>query len=114
MERRKLPANRQGIIHKCEVCGFELFIRTSFFEDGTLGEIFITVAKEGSFVRGLCNTLGITASIALQYGVPWKELERKWIMQKFDPMDDKFVSVVAAIATSINICIERYQHKDKN
>ena len=72
--RRRLPADRQAICHKFDIAGHEGYIHVGFYEDGTPGEIFIKMAKEGSTISGLMDTIGVLTSMALQYGVPLEVL----------------------------------------
>ncbi|KKS19002.1 MAG: Ribonucleotide reductase of class II (Coenzyme B12-dependent) [Parcubacteria group bacterium GW2011_GWC1_41_7] len=85
-QRRKLPDIRQSETHKFSIAGHEGYLTYSFFEDGTLGEIFIKMSKQGSTLAGLLDAFAIAISIALQYGVPLKDLVRKLSMMRFDPM----------------------------
>jgi ribonucleoside-diphosphate reductase alpha chain len=68
--RRRLPPDRQALCHKFDIAGHEGYLHVGFFEDGTPGEIFIKMAKEGSTISGLMDTIGVLTSMALQYGVP--------------------------------------------
>lgn len=73
-ERRKLPARRTGHTQKVRIGAHKFYIRTGEYEDGSLGEIFIDVDKEGSMLRGVTNAFAKVSSIALQYGMPLEEL----------------------------------------
>ena len=86
IERRKLPLVRQSETHKFSVAGHEGYLTYSTFEDGSLGEIFIRMSKQGSTLAGLLDAFAISVSIALQYGVPLKELVNKFIYMRFEPM----------------------------
>ncbi len=68
--RRRLPSDRSAICHKFDIAGHEGYIHVGFFEDGTPGEIFIKMAKEGSTISGLMDTIATLTSLSLQYGVP--------------------------------------------
>ena len=68
--RRRLPDERQAIVHHFNVGGYEGYLTIGFYEDGRPGEIFITTAKEGSTVSGLMDCFATAVSLALQYGVP--------------------------------------------
>jgi ribonucleoside-diphosphate reductase alpha chain len=83
--RRRLPNDRQAICHKFDIAGHEGYIHVGFFEDGTPGEIFIKMAKEGSTVSGLMDTIGVLTSMALQYGVPLEVLVSKFSHVRFEP-----------------------------
>ncbi len=83
--RRRLPADRPAICHKFEVAGHEGYLHVGFFEDGAPGEIFIKMAKEGSTVSGLMDTVGVLTSMALQYGVPLEVLVSKFSHVRFEP-----------------------------
>jgi ribonucleoside-diphosphate reductase alpha chain len=86
IRRRRLKDERQSITHKFSVAGHEGYITVGLFEDGTPGEIFIRMAKEGSTVSGLMDTIATTSSIMLQYGVPLEFLVKKFCHTRFEPM----------------------------
>jgi len=83
--RRKLPAIRNAITNKFEVAGHEGYLTIGMYHDGTPGEIFITMSKEGSTVGGLTDAIGVLSSMALQYGVPAEKIVEKFKNQKFEP-----------------------------
>jgi len=83
--RRKLPADVVSWRHKFSVAGHEGYIHYGVYADGKLGEIFIRMAKEGSTISGLLDSIGILMSVALQYGVPVKTLIKKTIHSRFEP-----------------------------
>src|SRR5260370_3004582 len=83
--RRKLPSERQSITHKFSVGGHEGYITVGMYEDGTPGEIFIKMSKEGSTLSGFMDGFALSVSIGLQYGVPLKALVDKFINTRFEP-----------------------------
>jgi ribonucleoside-diphosphate reductase alpha chain len=83
--RRKLPDERQAITHKFSVGGHEGYLTVGLYDDGLPGEIFITMAKEGSTVSGLMDSFATAVSLALQYGVPLKVLCDKFSHTRFEP-----------------------------
>jgi ribonucleoside-diphosphate reductase alpha chain len=83
--RRRLPNDRQALCHKFDIAGHEGYLHVGFFEDGTPGEIFIKMAKEGSTISGLMDTIGVLISMALQYGVPLGVLVSKFSHARFEP-----------------------------
>jgi ribonucleoside-diphosphate reductase alpha chain len=83
--RRRMPATRQSITHKFEVAGHEGYLTVGLHEDGSPGELFITMAKEGSTVGGIMDSFGTAISLCLQYGVPLRELIRKFSHSRFEP-----------------------------
>jgi ribonucleoside-diphosphate reductase alpha chain len=85
VERRTLPAKRRGYTQKAKINGQAVFLRTGEYQDGTLGEIFIDMAKEGATMRSMLNCFAISISIGLQYGVPLEEFVEKFVFTKFDP-----------------------------
>ncbi len=85
VERKTLPAKRRGFTQKAKINGQVLFLRTGEYNDGTLGEIFIDLAKEGSTLRSLMNCFAIAVSVGLQYGVPLEEFVEKFVFTKFEP-----------------------------
>ena len=84
-ERRKLPSRRKGYTQKAVVGGHKLYLRTGEYEDGTLGEIFVDMHKEGAAFRSLMNSFAIAISIGLQYGVPLEEFVEAFSYTRFDP-----------------------------
>ncbi len=85
VERRTLPAKRRGFTQKAKINGQAVFLRTGEYGDGTLGEIFVDLAKEGSTLKGLMNSFAIAISVGLQYGVPLEEYVEKFVFTKFEP-----------------------------
>src|SRR5881394_926058 len=83
--RRRLPDTRTAITHKFDIAGHEGYLTVGLFENGQPGELFITMAKEGSTIGGLMDGLGTLTSLALQYGVPMEALVRKFAHQRFEP-----------------------------
>jgi len=83
--RRKLPDERQSITHKFSIGGHEGYITVGMYDDGTPGEIFITMAKEGSTISGLVDAFATAVSFSLQYGVPLKFLVDKFAHVRFEP-----------------------------
>ena len=83
--RERLPHTRRSITHKFSVAGHEGYITVGMYPDGRPAELFITMAKEGSTIRGLMDSVGILASMALQYGVPVQALANKLSHSRFEP-----------------------------
>jgi ribonucleoside-diphosphate reductase alpha chain len=85
-KRRRMPVERQSITHKFSIGGHEGYITAGMYEDGTVGEIFLTdIGKEGSTLRGMMNSFATAISIALQYGVPLQTLVQKFSYMRFEP-----------------------------
>jgi hypothetical protein len=85
IDRRRLPNKRAGFTQKAKVAGHTIFVRTGEYEDGSLGEIFIDMHKEGAAFRSLMNCFAIGVSIGLQYGVPLEEYVEKFTFSRFEP-----------------------------
>jgi ribonucleoside-diphosphate reductase alpha chain len=83
--RRRLPETRTAITHKFDIAGHEGYLTVGLFENGQPGELFITMAKEGSTIGGLMDGIGTLTSLALQYGVPLDALVKKFAHQRFEP-----------------------------
>jgi ribonucleoside-diphosphate reductase alpha chain len=84
--RKKMPRERESITHKFSIAGHEGYITAGKYEDGTVGEIFLTdIGKEGSTMRGLLNAFATAISIGLQYGVPLETFVRKFSYMRFEP-----------------------------
>ena len=83
--RERLPDERQAITHKFDVAGHEGYITVGLYEDGRPGEIFVTMAKEGSTISGMMDAFSTAISIAMQYGVPLKVLTKKFCNMRFEP-----------------------------
>jgi len=84
--RKRMPRERQSITHKFSIGGHEGYITAGMYDDGTIGEIFLTdIGKEGSTLRGMMNSFATAISIALQYGVPLQTLVQKYSYMRFEP-----------------------------
>ena len=83
--RRKLPDERRSITHKFDIAGHEGYITVGMYEDGTPGEIFVSMSKQGSTISGLMDSFATAISYALQYGVPLQFLVDKFAHMRFEP-----------------------------
>ncbi|QQR83686.1 vitamin B12-dependent ribonucleotide reductase [Candidatus Peregrinibacteria bacterium] len=83
--RRKLPVERQSITHKFAIAGHEGYFTVGLYEDGTPGELFIKMSKEGSTLSGIMDALALSISLNLQYGVPLEVLITKFTHTRFEP-----------------------------
>ena len=84
-ERRRLPGRRSGYTQKAVIGGHKVYLRTGDYEDGSLGEIFLDMHKEGAAFRSLMNGFAIAVSLGLQYGVPLEEFVEAFVFTKFEP-----------------------------
>ncbi|MGR3577802.1 MAG: vitamin B12-dependent ribonucleotide reductase, partial [Sagittula sp.] len=84
-ERTKMPERRKGYTQKAIVGGHKVYLRTGEYQDGSLGEIFIDMHKEGAGFRAMMNTFAIAVSVGLQYGVPLEEFVDAFTFTRFDP-----------------------------
>jgi len=85
VEKKSMPTKRRGFTQKASVGGQTVFVRTGEYEDGTLGEIFVDMHKEGATFRSLMNCFAIAISVGLQYGVPLEEFVDKFTFTRFEP-----------------------------
>lgn len=85
ISRRRLPDERQAITHKFNIAGHEGYITVGLYEDGSPGEIFLVMAKEGSTLSGVMDAFATSISMALQYGVPLSALIKKFTHMRFEP-----------------------------
>ncbi|HEY5042179.1 MAG TPA: vitamin B12-dependent ribonucleotide reductase, partial [Verrucomicrobiae bacterium] len=83
--RRRLSDTRGAVTHKFDIAGHEGYLTVGLFDDNHPGELFITMAKEGSTIGGLMDSIGTLTSMALQYGVPLEALVKKFAHQRFEP-----------------------------
>ena len=83
--RARLPDTRDSITHKFSISGHEGYFTVGLYEDGRPGELFIKMAKQGSTMAGLMDTIGILTSLSLQFGVPVDALARKFQNMRFEP-----------------------------
>jgi ribonucleoside-diphosphate reductase alpha chain len=83
--RRRLTDTRPAVTHKFDIAGHEGYLTVGLYDDGQPGELFITMAKEGSTIGGLMDTIGTLTSMSLQYGVPLETLLKKFAHQRFEP-----------------------------
>jgi ribonucleoside-diphosphate reductase alpha chain len=98
--RRKLPDERLAIAHKFSIAGHEGYIHVGMYEDGSPGEIFIKMSKEGSTLSGVMDTLAISLSMNFQYGVPLESLCEKLVGARFEPMgmtSNKEIPIVRSV-----------------
>ncbi len=84
-QRRRLPARRGGYTQKAKIAGHSLFLRTGEYSDGSVGEIFLDMHKEGAAFRSLMNSFAIAVSLGLQYGVPLEEYVDAFTFTRFEP-----------------------------
>ncbi|UII26368.1 vitamin B12-dependent ribonucleotide reductase [Fulvivirga maritima] len=85
VERRKLPDRRNGFTQKAKIDGHTVYIRTGEYDDGSLGELFIDMYKEGASFRSILNCFAIAVSLGLQYGVPLQEYVDRFTFTRFEP-----------------------------
>jgi ribonucleoside-diphosphate reductase alpha chain len=100
-DRRKLPSRRKGYTQKAVVGGHKVYLRTGEYEDGTLGEIFVDMHKEGAAFRSLMNSFAISVSIGLQYGVPLEEFVEAFSYTRFEPSGIVQGNDTIKLATSV-------------
>jgi ribonucleoside-diphosphate reductase alpha chain len=100
-ERRRLPKRRHGVVREATIGGHKVFLRTGEYEDGTLGEIFIDMYKEGASFKGLMNCFAVLASKALQYGMPLEKMVDTFTFTRFEPAGPVFGHEAIKSATSI-------------
>ena len=115
VERKALPAKRRGFTQKAKINGQVLFLRTGEYTDGTLGEIFIDLAKEGSTLRSLINCFAIAVSVGLQYGVPLEEFVEKFVFTKFEPagmVDHPNIKTASSLVDFVFRCLA-YEYLDR-
>ncbi len=84
-DRKRLPGTRRGLTHKFSIASHEGYVTTGEYEDGTLGEIFISMSKEGSTLSGLLDSFATAVSLAIQYGVPLEALVEKFKHTRYEP-----------------------------
>jgi ribonucleoside-diphosphate reductase alpha chain len=83
--RKRLPSTRKSVTHKFSISGHEGYLTVGLYDNGQPGEVFIKMAKQGSTVAGLVDTIAVLTSLALQYGVPVESLARKFQYTRFEP-----------------------------
>lgn len=108
VQRKSLPGKRRGFTQKAKIGGQVIFLRTGEYNDNTLGEIFIDLAKEGSTLRSLMNCFAIAVSVGLQYGVPLEEFVEKFVFTKFEPagmVDHPNIKTTTSIVDFIFRCL---------
>lgn len=91
MTRRRLPDTRESKIHKIVIrdndngSDYDLYITTGYYEDGMLGEVFLSIGKMGSTLQGLLDGWAMLLSVAMQYGIPLESLENRFVGSNFPP-----------------------------
>lgn len=116
VQKKHLPYKRRGFTQKASIDGQTVFVRTGEYEDGTLGEIFVDMHKEGATFRSLMNCFAIAVSIGLQYGVPLEEYVEKFTFTRFEPAGMVVGHTNIKSATSIIDYIFRmlgYEYQDR-
>ena len=83
--RQRLPQTRKGLVHKFRVNGTKGYIRVGLYPDGSLGEVFLSVAKEGSTLSGMMDSFATLLSLSLQYGIPLAVIANKFRHVRFEP-----------------------------
>ena len=84
--RRRLPDIRRSITHRFNVAGYEGYLTVGIYRDGSPGELFITMSKQGSTLGGVMNALALSVSLGLQYGIPLEVIVKKFEYTRFEPM----------------------------
>jgi len=111
LRRRRLPRTRAATTHKFSMSGHEGYFTVGCYPDGTPGELFITMNKAGSTLAGLMDTIGILASLSLQYGVPLGSICTKLMETRFEPSGvtgDKSVPMCTSLIDYIFKWIKLY------
>ncbi|MEM9180450.1 MAG: hypothetical protein AAGA89_12090 [Pseudomonadota bacterium] len=101
VSRTRLPDRRKGYIQKATVGGHKVYLHTGEFDDGSIGEIFIDMHKEGAAFRSLMNNFAIAVSLGLQYGVPLEEYVDAFVFTRFEPAGEVTGNDQITRATSI-------------
>ena len=101
VNRRKLPHRRKGYTQKASINKHKVYLRTGEYMDGSLGEIFIDMHKEGAAFRSLMNNFAISVSIGLQYGVPLEEFVEAFTFTRFEPSGQVHGNTEIKFSTSI-------------
>jgi len=104
---RELPDTLPSIVHKTEHCGFELYVVVTFYNGPK--EIFITIAKEGSVLRGMLHIVAMLTSMLLRAGRSWESVKEKLLRGKFDPSDEKHNSIIHAVVDAVDECIRQQE-----
>jgi ribonucleoside-diphosphate reductase alpha chain len=100
--RRRLPATRNSKTARVNHIGdLDLYVTVGFFEDGTPGEVFIKLGKEGSTLRGLLDTVGVLLSLALQHGISWDCLGSRLSGINFEPFNENKQSICTAVSETV-------------
>lgn len=107
-ERKRLPNTRSGHTRKVIVGNFESYITINYYDNGQPGEIFITIAKQGTTIGGLCDGVAQLASLLLQVGIPWAVIKEKWVHMRFEPNDYNYSSLLDAFAHNISDMISTW------
>jgi ribonucleoside-diphosphate reductase alpha chain len=98
--RRRLPPKRRGFTQEARVAGHKVYLRTGEYEDGTIGEVFIDMHKEGAAFRSMMNCFAIAVSKGLQYGVPLKEFVDTFTFTRFEPqgpVDHPYIKMATSV-----------------
>jgi len=108
--RKRLPDTRPSITHKALVCGFEVYVTVSFYDEDTIrcnpAEVFSKLSKHGTEMSGLLDGFCIMVSLALQYGVPWTKIRDKFLGTRFGAADETNKSLLDGLMKMVDRCIQ--------
>jgi len=105
--RLKPPETRSSLTKQVVIDEYTLYVTVGFYENAQPCELFITIAKAGTLLAGVMSAIGIATSLALQYGVPWAAIKRKFEHQRFEPANAHYTSVIDAVAKTASMLIEQ-------
>lgn len=108
----RFPATRTGLTRKIQ-CGLDIYLTVNARPDGSPGEVFVRLGKQGSTVSGLVQAWAVTLSAALQRGVEWTDIRSKFVGMRFEPRSHEFDSIIDAIARNVDGMLEQLrEHVD--
>lgn len=106
----RFPATRAGLTRKIQ-CGLDIYLTVNARPDGSPGEIFVRLGKQGSTVSGLVQAWAVALSAALQRGVEWTDIRSKFIGMRFEPRTHEYDSIVDAIARNVDAMLEEFRNQ---
>ncbi len=112
MEQHHFSATRHGLTRKFN-CGLDVYLTVNLKPDGEPGEVFVKLGKPGTTVSGLMQAWAVTISVALQRGVPWSDLRKKYKGTTFEPKTQDYSSLVDAVTKNVDELIEELRQRSR-
>lgn len=109
----RFEATRAGVTRKIR-CGLDIYLTVNARPDGSAGEVFVRLGKQGSTVSGLVQAWAVTLSAALRQGVPWQAMRDKFLDIRFEPHTHEYTSIIDAVARNVDLMLDELRDETEN